>query len=262
MLQVPRSARLAAWGTAVLRGRVGAPDAVRAVTGDDEPHRVAGPDGVLDGGLAAWLATLAGQPGAGLRVVLPAPGDVLGLPGPPAFNEEAVAAGECVVVDVDPTRPGSTGSTGLVPSLEVFGSAWELGCLLTWTVHATLPSRVTDVGSLAEAGRALKEALGEAIDTLAALDVARWREDAAERIGAVRDGALDPSALPPGTPPRAVQVLASAARVRAIVELAVQDDGAAISGHEAQRRGLALRGLDSIARRGMVAAVNAALEPR
>ena len=41
MLDIPRSARLAAWGTAWLQGRASVPGVVRAVTGDDEPHAVA-----------------------------------------------------------------------------------------------------------------------------------------------------------------------------------------------------------------------------
>ena len=41
VLDIPRSARLAAWGTAWLQGRASVGRAVvRAVTGDDEPHCV------------------------------------------------------------------------------------------------------------------------------------------------------------------------------------------------------------------------------
>jgi hypothetical protein len=56
-------------------------------------------------------------------------------------------------------------------------------------------------------------------------------------------------------------VLATAARVRAIVELASEDDGAAVNGHEAARRAEALRGLDAVSRRAMVAAINGMLDP-
>jgi hypothetical protein len=94
------------------------------------------------------------------------------------------------------------------------------------------------------------------------LDVARWRDDAAEAISAVRDGVLAPDALPPSASPRSLRVLATAARLRASDHLAVVDDGAAVSGYEATRRAQALRGLDGVARRAMTAAVNAVLEPR
>jgi hypothetical protein len=277
VLQVPRSARLAAWGTAALRGRASVLDAVRAIIDDDEPHTVdvAG----QAAGLPDLLAVLSTRGVRELRVVLPAPGDLLGLPGPAPFNAVALEAGECVLADDSPhdspydspydstesptgaeRAPTDTG-TGIVPHVEQFGSLWEPGSMVTWTVHATARRRVTDVGSLAEADRELRQALVEATRALAALDVARWRDDAAAQIDAVRSGALSRNAVPPDTPARAVAVLATAARVRAIVALATQDDGAAISGWEADQRTQALRGLDVVARRGMVAAVNAALEP-
>jgi hypothetical protein len=257
VLQVPRSARLAAWGTAALRSQVSVLEAVRAVVDDDEPHTVdvAG----HAAGLPDLLGVLATRGVRELRVALPAPGDVLGLPGPPVFNALALEAGECVLAD--DAAPGADTGTGIVPHLEPFGSVWEPGVLVAWTVHATQRRRVTDVASLAEADRELREALLEATRTLSTLDVARWRDDAAAAIADVRSGSLSRSALPPNAPGRAVAVLTTAARVRAIVALAIQDDGAAISGWEASQRTQALRGLDAIARRGIVAAVNAALEP-
>lgn len=258
MLDVPRSVRLAAWGTAALRGEVPSAAAVTAVSRDDEPHDVggdaAGP-GVVDlVGLLGWLATRTSS----LRVVLPAPGDVMGLPGPPAFNADAIDAGEAVVTD----GGSQTGlGLGLLPAVTEFGSAWEPGAMVTWHVHAVEPRRVTDWGSLTEAERALRQALLQATEALASLDVARWREDAADRIAGVRDGGLPRDAVPPGTDQRAVRVLATAARVRAIVALASEDDGAAISGWEAAKRAEALAGVDGIARRAMAAAVDSSLVP-
>lgn len=273
VLEPARSARLAAWGTAVLRRSADLEDAVRAVTGDDEPHEVGtGPDAgpeittaasagmPAEGsaeGLAGLLAAFARLGIGGLRVVLPRPGDVLGLPGPPEFNREAVQAGECVLTE--PLPDGR--SWGLVPRITPFGSEWEPGTLVSWQVHAVRPRRVTDVGSLAEAERELREALRTATESLATLDVARWREDAADRIAAVRSAGLPRGALPPSAPPRSVAVLATALRVGAIVELATEDDGAAVSAHEAATRREALRGLDGVTRRAVTAAVNALLEP-
>jgi hypothetical protein len=49
--------------------------------------------------------------------------------------------------------------------------------------------------------------------------------------------------------------------VRAIVELASGDDGAAVTGHEARTRAAALRELDAVSRRALAAAVNGMLEP-
>ena len=257
MTSLPRSALLAAWGGATLAGRVPPDRAVRAIQTDDEPHSV---ELVGDlslgrcGDLAALLSGLRGLGVSGLRVVLPAPGDALGLPGPAEVNTEAIETGECVLTVGGPPL-------AMVPSVEEFGSAYETGYLVTWRVHATDPLRVTDVGSLAEAERALREALLAATEALGVLDVARWRPDAAGRIGSLRSSRGPTGLLPPDSPPRAARVLDLAWRVRGIIELASEDDGAAVSGWEATRRTGALRGLDQVGRRALVAAINAPLEP-
>jgi len=246
---VPRSVRLAAWGTAVLRGEAGVAAAVAAVTRDDEPHDVGGTPEAPD--LASLLTWLTGR-ATSMRVALPVPGDVASLPGPASFNVEALDAGECVLAEP---------SIGVVPVVTEFGSAWEPGAMVTWHVHEVSPRRTADWSSLGEAERALALALAEATDVLATLDVARWRDDAATRILSVRDGGLPRDVLPPTSDARVVRVLGTAARVRAIVALAAEDDGAAISGWEAQRRAQALTGLDGVARRAMAAAVDPSLAP-
>jgi hypothetical protein len=262
VLQLPRSVRLAAWGSAFLRGEATLTDAVRGVTGDDEPHRVDLGDegrGTRFINLGEELRTLRELQVPGLRVALPVPGDVLGLPGPPAFNQAALAAGECVLTEpvatgraaeIPGSRPGA-----LVPQVTEFGSAWEPGAMVTWTRHQVAPRRVTVVGSLAEAERELRETLVSATETLQRMDVARWREDSADRIAAVRDGGLPRGALPGSAPPRCVRVLGTAARVRAVVRLAAEDDGAAVSAHEMQGRTRTLRDLDAVCRRAMTAAI-------
>lgn len=246
---MPRSVRLAAWGTAVLRGESGVSAAVAAVTRDDEPHDVGGLAEASD--LATLLTWLPGR-STSMRVALPVPGDVGALPGPSSFNLEALDSGECALAD-----PG----VGMVPVVTEFGSEWEPGAMVTWHVHEVSSRRTSEWGSLGEAERALAQALREATEVLATLDVARWRDDAATRILSVRDGALPRDVLPPSSDPRAVRVLGTAARVRAIVALAAEDDGAAISGWEAHRRAEALIGLDGVARRAMAAAVDASLAP-
>lgn len=258
MTLLPRSALLAVWAGAALAGRVPVETAVRAIEADDEPHGVEVVDAApLDGcdDLPGLLVGLRAQGVGGLRVVLPAPGDALGLPGPAPVNTEAIEAGECALGVGGPP-------VALVPTIEEFGSAYETGYLVTWRVHACDPLRVTDVGSLAEAERHLREALMRATEALTDLDVARWRPDAAERIGGLRSGRGPTGVLPPDSPPRSARVLDLAWRVRGIVELAREDDGAAVSGWEAGRRAEALRGLDDVSRRAVVAAINAPLEPR
>jgi hypothetical protein len=275
MLDVTRSARLAAWGTAALRGEVDPARAVRAVQRDDEEHAVDDPDAVAVRPAAAFgagtprladlLDGLADHGVGALRLVLPAPGDVLGLPGPTGFNALALEAGEAVLSEAgsapESTTPAGRPSLGVVPLVQQFGSAWEPGATVTWQLHRVVAHRPLVTGSLGEADQLLREALREATEELARLDVARWRDDAATAIAAIREGVLAPDALPPSAPPRSVRVLGTAARLRAIVDLALADDGAATSGHEATRRAQALRGLDATARRAISAAVNAMLEP-
>lgn len=237
--------------------------AVRAVTGDDEPHEVHAEVEVAavlglapKGGLLELLSALSRHGTLSMSVALPVPGEVIGLPGPPDFNTAALEAGECLLVGEGPGP-----AIGIVPEVTEFGSVFEPGAMVNWHAHAVGRRRVRDLGSVVEADRELRTALTEATQELARLDIARWREDAADRVAAIRDGGLERGMLPPTTPRRCVRVLATAARVRAIVELASEDDGAAVTGHEAIRRAAALKGLAAVSRRAMVAAVNGMLEP-
>ena len=60
--------------------------------------------------------------------------------------------------------------------------------------------------------------------------------------------------MPPELDGRRLRVLVSAARLRAIVELATADDGGAINLWQADQRSTALREVDRAARRAMSAA--------
>ncbi len=253
MLDVPRSVVLAAWAGAVAAGAASARDAVAAVTGTDEQHAVTGhPTGARD--LAGLLSAL--HPTAAVRAVLPAPGDPSGLAGPPPFTAEAVDAGEAVLVST------ADGALGLVPEVTAFGSAWEPGALTTWHAHHANTPAALPVTTVGDAQRELRAALTAATRALGDLDVARWREDAADRITAVRDGALRATTLPPGTPADVLAVATSAARVRAIVALASEDDGAAVTGSEAASRSRTLREVDAVARRALAVAAGASQGPQ
>ncbi|WP_432563415.1 hypothetical protein [Kineococcus sp. SYSU DK003] len=266
MLDLPRSARLAAWGTGVLTANVPLERAVAAVVRDDEPHVVRWEGAALPGvastpddvtTLLAGFAECAPAGSGRMLLTLPVPGDPRGLPGPPAVNVAALEAGECVVAELD----GHPERWALVPEVTEFGSVWEPGALVSWTVHAAASRRAPESSSVAESERELRTALSTATQALATLDVARWREEAADRIAAVRDGGLAKDAVPPDTSPRALRVLQTASRVLAIVELAGEDDGAAITSLEAGSRARALREVGAVARRALVAAVNAHTEP-
>lgn len=254
LLELPRSVLLALWVHGLGAGANPVRRALRAVQGDDEPHAVAGADGggpgpVEDGAglddlLAAW--------GSGPResaALLPVPGDVTGLP--PDVASAAVEAGECVLA-----HAGGR-SWAAVPDVVAFGSVHDTGHLVTWRLHEVpdwRPRLPGVVGTLSEAELSLREALRDATEALAQLDVARWRDDAADAIAALRSDADPGWLLPPGLEPRALRVLVTAVRLRAVVDLATIDDGGAVNLWQADQRSAALRHVDHAARRAVAAA--------
>ncbi|WP_353709103.1 hypothetical protein ABRQ22_07605 [Cellulosimicrobium sp. ES-005] len=244
---LPRSALLALWLRAA---RLGDDDGLarllRAVQRDDEPHVVSGALGDLR------LEDLAGAWAGDAREVValaPVPGDVAGVP--PEAAARATDAGECVVVTT------SSGSWALVPEVTEFGSDLEPGHLVTWHVTSVGPwstRALGALGSLAEAERDLRTALLLATRALDELDVARWRDDAAGALADLRAGGVPAWQLPASVPPRAVQVLTQAARLRAIVDLATADDGGSVNLWQADQRSTALREVDRASRHALGAA--------
>ncbi|WNB86822.1 hypothetical protein [Cellulomonas sp. ATA003] len=250
LLALPRSVLLALWAQDVGAGAGPLQQALAAVQGDDEPHAVrVGEDGTPgEDGLAGLVAAWASGPRE-VAAVLPAPGDLAGVPA--AVSTLAVDAGECVLVH------SGTGSFAAVPVVEEFGSALEPGHLVTWEVRAVPEWRTRllgSLGSLADAERELRLALISATEALASLDVARWRPDAAEAIAALRSEVGPGWPVPHTLDGRRLRVLASAARLRAIVTLATADDGGAVNLWQADQRSTALREVDRAARRAMSAA--------
>lgn len=243
---LPRSALLALWLRAVRLGDDGLARLLRAVQRDDEPHVVSGALGDLR------LEDLAGAWAGDAREVValaPVPGDVAGVP--PEAAARATDAGECVVVTT------SSGSWALVPEVTEFGSDLEPGHLVTWHVTSVGPwsTRVLGaLGTLAEAERDLRTALLLATRALDELDVARWRDDAAGAIADLRAGGAPTWQLPATVPPRAVQVLTQAVRLRAIVDLATADDGGSVNLWQADQRSTALREVDRASRHAVGAA--------
>lgn len=241
LLDLPRSVLLALW--------VASHDPVRAVAavqGDDEPHTVVDADGEPTT-LARWLAALG--PADAVAGLLPVPGDALGVPA--AVSSAAVDAGEAVLV-----LAGGAG-LALVPEVRRFGSELEPGHLVTWQVTPVPDWRLAlqgRLGSLADAERDLRQGLVLATEALQRLDVARWRPDAAALIGAVPRLELQTSRLPRDLDGRRARTLTSAARLRTIVSLAVEDDGGAVNLWQADQRTAALRDVDRVARAALCAA--------
>ena len=251
----PRSALLAAWGSAWLAGDAGLPELAERVTAHDDAHDVAGlaPD---DLDLERAVARLRASGATELRVVLPAPGDPLGLPGPGPFTSAALDAGEGVVA----VRPDGTG-TGLVPTVTAHGSELD-GTVTTvrWAAFDVAFHGPYSGPFLHEAEHDLRRGVVEVAATLRDLDIARWRPDLAEALRALRTEAragIDDDELPGGYPARARDLLVRARQLGAVVQLALEDTGGAVDTREAVERERALRGLGALVRRARVAAYNA-----
>jgi hypothetical protein len=168
-----------------------------------------------------------------------------------------VAAG--AAADAGEATDGVNGRVraGATPGWQTQGSQTQC-----WQTYDVCPARTTDVPSLADADRALQAALRTSVEELVRLDVARWRPEVAAAVAAIRAGAGGEAVLPPGHPPRAHLLLATALRVTAIVELAGGHPGAAVSAVEMARRTAALEPLERASRHAVMAASNAALEPQ
>lgn len=213
---VPRSVRLALWLTAEGRSRPGAPAAPRAgaarrvleaVRGDDEPHCLLdpasprrGPTGFWDSDPGTFAEVVARWLDAGCCAValLPGPDDDEGLP--VMASGRAVRAGECVLLTSDRR------DLLAVPEVETFGSRWEQGHAVAWSLHDVGPwrRRVADaLGDLAGARAALRSALIGAAPLLG-------------RFPAQEDDAPG-SRLPP-LDDDVHEALAHAARARALVD--------------------------------------------
>ena len=223
--------RLSWWGTAWLRGHVVSDQMVDGVVGEDAVHLVGGADGAEP--LVLALGRLRSLGATGFGLALPVAGDPLGLGGPTAFNAAALAAGEAVVT--------TNADVGLVPE--------RVGASVTWAEHSAQRRQVPDVG---EADRALRSALLETAEELARLDVARWRPEVADELTDLRRP--HPVEAPPGVPSRCLSLAGRGIQAMTIVELALVDDGSAITAAETTQRQSALVSLERASRRALVAA--------
>ena len=227
---LPHAATVAWWLTSWLRGHEQTDHVLDELTTDTH---------LLEGGSALDLLVRARATGAThAGVALPVDGDPLGLGGPRAFNEAALEAGQAVVV----------GGTGFVPR--------EQGETVQWTVHDAAPRQLPDVG---EADRGLRQALLTAAGDLADLDVARWRPEAADALMNLHHRPA--LTAPTGTPPRCADLAARGLKAWTIVDLALLDDGGAVTAYEIGRRRELLAPLSAAARRAIVAACSPEVWP-
>jgi hypothetical protein len=212
--------------------------------------------------LAALRRAVAGRDSAGpARLVLPAPGDVRGLPGPGVFSVAATTAGEGVLFpDIGPA--GGLGVSGLgisglgVSGLGIVPTTVAEG-VLRWTVYP-----VPEAGpppefvALSQAERDLRDQVRQSASILTSLGVARHRPGVREEIAAALR-ARPASLWPAGMPSQALRVLQHADEVEAILAAAkVDEPGGALSASAATARREALRPIETavrVARRAAVA---------
>lgn len=235
---------MAAW----LQGEIGPDEVVDAVTQDDAPHVVSGLglDVVpLRDVLAIWR-----REAVSVRLVLPVPGDVRGVPGPAEFRSAAIDAGEAVC----------GGSLGIVPEVtEHYPSSAPPS--VVWEAFVVEPVP-TDYVALADVQYELTTAIRDAATALTAADVAGGAADIADALHDARR-AGESLNLPPNFPSRAVALLAQAERMQAVLELAADDPaGGAVDRFGMSARDSALRPLAMAVRRARLAGYNAGSEVR
>ncbi len=243
----PASA-LALW-TAAWRAGLAAPDDVLHTLHDyAQAHEV---DAAPGSGIAAGAGALELIRGVGAAtaaaVAMPAPGDAQGLP-PGVLTDEVLGAGEVLLL----AQPG--GGTSMV-------TARGTGERCRWTVRAVpVPLDVDALGpeqGLGELEYALRDAVTEAAEVIAGLSGPRHEgpADLRDALAArTRAASLD---LPPHDRQRVDRILATAAQIDAIVELAGGGLGAS-AGQLASADGR-LRELTSLTRRARTAAINTLL---
>lgn len=262
-LTARRSTRFVAWVRA-WRAGLAPYDEIADEIAAGEEHLVADAPGTwTDVELREALAALSKLHPDQVRLVLPAPGDPRGLPGPggpgvpaaagqnSAFSGAALLAGEGVVA----------GDLGVVPELRTHTSgSGDTFTTVLWRMYP-LHQVVSSFEELtaAEAEAELAAALSETTARLARLDIAQWRPELAGALAALRrpDSGTD---LPPGFDPRARRLYARASILDQVLALAEHAaPGGAVNGYEAQQRDAALRPLTAACRRALVAACNAPL---
>jgi hypothetical protein len=238
--------RFAVWATAWLSGRTSSDAALDALA-DDRAHQVTGMPGSSGTVPLGWaLTALRGLGERRVRLVLPVPGDVRGLPPAPALVALALEAGQAAVGD----------RVAVVPE----GAGPEVVAWTAVDLDGVPPAPPPAEGSLRAVSGALDLAVGDAARTLAALDLARWHPEVPALLSGLA-GATAPG-LPPDTEPLALSVLARARRLARVLDLALADaPGGAVTRGQAAARDDALRPLADAVREATVAAYNAVPRP-
>jgi hypothetical protein len=238
MFAVPAAARASCWLNAWMAGQAASDDVIDGISADGTAGFLLDP-GTAPLPPALLLAELRRLGATRVSVALPLAGHPIGLGGPAGFNQDAIDAGEAVIIHGI--------GLGFVPV--------TIGSATRWRGSAAEPpSYLPDV---ATADRELRDALRDATERLVELDVTSWSPDAADAIMNLRAPARLERPMPFATP-RAAQTAISGLRAAAIVALAEHHESGPISATEMATRREALAPLHIAARLAVVAACSAA----
>jgi hypothetical protein len=233
--------RLAVWATAWLTGRTSYDEALEAI-GGETAHRVAGLPGSDEAVPLGWaLSALRGLGETRLRLVLPVPGDVRGLPRVGGLAALALESGQAAVGQRVALVPEALGPEAV---------AWT-----AFDLAGTPPLPPPVEGTLRAVSGELDLAVADAARTLASLDLARWHPEVPALLAGL--GGTRAPGLPADTEPLALSVLGRAQRLARVLDLAMADaPGAAVTSTQAAARDDALRPLATAVRSAVSAAFN------
>jgi hypothetical protein len=232
---VPDAARTACWINAWVGGHASADDVIAGLSGpvDEVDFRGVGDNGTLSAAL--MLGELRRLNVTRASLALPVPGDLIGLGGPTVFNGAVLDRGQGVILHGP--------ELGLVPR--------RTESLLTWlATGAAAPSYLPDI---ATADRDLREAFRTVTANLVELDVTSWNPDIADALMNLRAPTQLDTAMAFASP-QAARTTIVALRALHIVDLALRDDGGAVTANEIVLRRDALAPLSHAGRAAVVAA--------
>lgn len=274
------SATLSVWANAWLAGQAAPDDVLDALTCWAPTQSVTAYDAVAaghtglpwpdvdDAGVVSLLQTLrtaagrTGIPAPSVSLVLPVPGDVRGLAAGTRFEQEALAAGEAVLV-FDPHDAAV--AVGLVPEFRYDDhddTAVPEVTALSWTVYSLPGVTAVHEHQLGEAEYELRSAVRSAAEVLSAVGLGFSGTDVDDPRGLVEQllESMRHHRIPDHAPTRAVRVLETAAHVDAIITVgAGLTPIATQSSSETQIANDALRPLAAVVRSARMAAVSAIL---
>lgn len=243
LVALPRTAVLLLWSAAYLRGDLGPDDAAELAYGADRSRPAPGGEDLFD-----WMTSLRRLPLAAPRLVLPQPGRIAGLVGPPPAIASALQAEQAVVV----TAAGIADHT-LVPALIPEDDPHGRGARVRWERYAApLGASLAPPASSGTARTELLTALRRAADSSIDLDLVPDEPVELARVPA--DWTV--TGLPHHLAGREAHLLVLAARTLLLArsELA-EGSPQTVQLAEAQRRRELLAELQDAARQALVEAV-------